>query len=59
MNESLGSYVFWAAIVAAIYMAVFRTKDFIALDERVRENQRNALGGVAKAGLGLFKMFKK
>jgi uncharacterized membrane protein YjfL (UPF0719 family) len=59
MNESIGSYVFWAAVAGAVYMAIFRTKDFMALNGHMKENMRWSNQGVAKAGLGLFKMFKK
>ena len=62
MHDNMGSYVFWAAVAGTVYMAIFRTKDFMALNEHMKENMRWSNQGVAKgakAGLGLWKSFKK
>ena len=57
-----GKLLFYGAIVWAIYMMTFRHKQFMELDEHMKENRRQALRGAGKAagvGIKVLGMFLK
>lgn len=61
MNESY-QWFFFAVVAWYLFMATFRHKQLIELDQHTRGNFREAAGGLAKAakfGVGVARFFLK
>ena len=62
MSESTFQLVFWASIVWVMYMATFRHKQLIEVDQHMRGNLKETAGGLGKAakfGVGVARFFLK
>jgi uncharacterized membrane protein YjfL (UPF0719 family) len=56
MSESTFQWVFWASIVWVMYMATFRHKQLIEVDQHMRGNLKNTARGLGKGvkfGVGI------
>lgn len=54
--------MFYGTFAWLLYMMTFRTSDFLALvkaDEERKRRQARMLGGAARLGMGIAKMFMK
>jgi len=59
---TIGELFFYGFIVWMVYMMTFRPKQFMELNEHMKENQRQALRGAGKAagvGMKVLGMFLK
>ena len=60
--DDFGKLLFYGAIVWVVYMMTFKHKQFMELNEHMKENQRQALRGAGKAagvGMKVLGMFLK
>jgi len=56
---TIGEFFFYGFIVWMVYMMTFRPKQYMELNEQMKGNVKDAMGGASKAAGVLGKFLKK